>query len=44
MAEIMALCAVFRHQQQQRGQTCGLRVGRLGTLLLAIACWLLWQR
>ncbi len=23
---------------------CGFALGRLGTLLLAIACWLLWQR
>ncbi len=36
------MCGV-PHQQQQRGQLW-FALGRLGTLLLAIACWLLWQR
>ncbi len=31
------------HQQQQEGKLW-FALGRLGTLLLAIACWLLWQR
>ncbi len=43
MAEIMALCAVFLTSNNKRAN-CGFALGRLGTLLLAIACWLLWQR
>lgn len=43
MAEIMALCAVFLTSNSKRAN-CGFALGRLGTLLLAIACWLLWQR
>lgn len=42
MAEIMALCAVFL-TSNSKGKLW-FALGRLGTLLLAIACWLLWQR
>lgn len=43
MAEIMALCAVFLTNNSKEGKLW-FALGRLGTLLLAIACWLLWQR
>ncbi|MEZ3360353.1 formate hydrogenlyase subunit 3 [Escherichia coli] len=43
MAEIMALCAVFLTSNSKEGKLW-FTLGRLGTLLLAIACWLLWQR
>ncbi|POP46419.1 formate hydrogenlyase subunit 3 [Superficieibacter electus] len=43
MAEIMALCAAFLTGCAQSGKLWFV-LGRLGTLLLAIACWLLWQR
>ncbi|MCC7986429.1 proton-conducting transporter membrane subunit, partial [Escherichia coli] len=43
MAEIMALCAVFLTSNSKEGKLW-FALGRLGTLLLAIACWLLWQR
>ncbi|ELM9755038.1 formate hydrogenlyase subunit 3 [Salmonella enterica] len=43
MAEIMALCAVFLTGGSKEGKLW-FALGRLGTLLLAIACWLVWQR
>ena len=43
MAEIMALCAVFLTGCSKEGKLW-FALGRLGTLLLAIACWLVWQR
>ncbi len=43
MAEIMALCAVFLTSNSKEGKLW-FALGRLGTLLLAIACWLVWQR
>ncbi len=43
MAEIMALCAAFLTGCAQSGRLW-FALGRLGTLLLAIACWLVWQR
>lgn len=43
MAEIMALCAVFLTGGSKEGKLWFV-LGRLGTLLLAIACWLVWQR
>ena len=43
MAEVMALCAVFLTSNSKEGKLW-FALGRLGTLLLAIACWLLWQR
>lgn len=43
MAEIMALCAAFLTGCAQSGKLW-FALGRLGTLLLAIACWLTWLR
>lgn len=43
MAEIMALCAAFLTGCAQSGKLWFV-LGRLGTVLLAIACWLLLQR
>lgn len=43
MAEIMALCAAFLTGCAQSGKLW-FALGRLGTLLLAVACWLTWQR
>lgn len=43
MAEIMALCGVFLTGCTQSGKLW-FALGRLGTLLLALACWLTWQR
>ncbi|MGG7447591.1 formate hydrogenlyase subunit 3 [Kosakonia oryzendophytica] len=43
MAEIMALSAVFLTGCSESGKLW-FAMGRLGTVLLAIACWLLWQR
>ena len=43
MAEIMALCGVFLTGCAQSGKLW-FALGRTGTLLLAIACYLLWQR
>jgi len=43
MAEIMALCGVFLTGCTQSGKLWFV-LGRLGTLLLALACWLTWQR
>jgi formate hydrogenlyase subunit 3 len=42
MAEIMALCAAFLTGCAQSGKLWFV-LGRLGTLLLAIACWQAWQ-
>lgn len=43
MAEIMALCAVFLTGCSKEGKLW-FALGRIGTLLLAIACYLVWQR
>jgi len=43
MAEIMALCGVFLTGCMPSGKLWFV-LGRLGTLLLALACWLTWQR
>ncbi|MEG0956610.1 MAG: proton-conducting transporter membrane subunit, partial [Citrobacter sp.] len=43
MAEIMALCAVFLTGCSKEGKLW-FALGRVGTLLLAIACYLVWQR
>nr|WP_318383743.1 formate hydrogenlyase subunit 3 [uncultured Enterobacter sp.] len=43
MAEIMALCGAFLTGCQPSGKLW-FALGRLGTLLLALACYLLWQR
>ncbi|WP_313573015.1 formate hydrogenlyase subunit 3 [Pseudescherichia sp.] len=43
MAEIMALCGAFLTGCAQSGKLW-FTLGRVGTLLLAAACWLLWQR
>ncbi|HAT2781680.1 formate hydrogenlyase subunit 3 [Citrobacter koseri] len=43
MAEIMALCAVFLTGCSKEGKLW-FALGRIGTLLLAVACWLVWQR
>ncbi len=43
MAEIMALCAAFLTGCAQSGKLWFV-LGRLGTVLLAIACWLTWHR
>ena len=43
MAEIMALCAVFLTGCSKEGKLW-FALGRLGTLLLALACYLVWQR
>ncbi len=43
MAEIMALSAVFLTGCSESGKLW-FAMGRVGTALLAIACWLLWQR
>lgn len=43
MSEIMALSAVFLTGGSESGKLW-FAMGRLGTGLLAIACWLLWQR
>lgn len=43
MAEIMALCAAFLTGCTQSGKLWFV-LGRLGTILLVIACWLAWQR
>lgn len=43
MAEIMALCGVFLTGCMQSGKLW-FALGRLGTLLLVLACWLTWQR
>jgi len=43
MAEIMALCGVFLTGCNASGKLW-FALGRLGTLLLALACWLVWQR
>lgn len=43
MAEVMALCAVFLTSNSKEGKLW-FALRRLGTLLLVIACWLLWQR
>ncbi|HAZ77755.1 MAG TPA: formate hydrogenlyase subunit 3, partial [Enterobacteriaceae bacterium] len=43
MAEIMALCGAFLTGCAQSGKLWFTQ-GRVGTLLLAAACWLLWQR
>lgn len=43
MAEIMALCGAFLTGCASSGKMW-FALGRLGTLLLAVACWLVWQR
>ncbi len=43
MAEIMALCGVFLTGCSASGKLW-FALGRLGTLLLALTCWLVWQR
>lgn len=43
MAEIMALCGAFLTGCAQSGKLW-FALGRFGTALLAIACWLTWQR
>ena len=43
MAEIMALCGVFLTGCSASGKVW-FALGRLGTLLLALACWRVWQR
>lgn len=43
MAEIMALCGVFLTGCSASGKLW-FALGRLGTLLLALACWRVWQR
>lgn len=43
MAEIMALCAVFLTGCSKEGKLW-FALGRIGTLLLAVACYLVWQR
>jgi len=43
MAEIMALCGVFLTGCSPSGKLW-FALGRFGTLLLALACWLVWQR
>ncbi|NIF37656.1 formate hydrogenlyase subunit 3 [Enterobacter sp. Tr-810] len=43
MAEIMALCGVFLTGCSGSGKLW-FALGRLGTLLLALTCWLVWQR
>ncbi|WP_297115544.1 formate hydrogenlyase subunit 3 [uncultured Enterobacter sp.] len=43
MAEIMALCGVFLTGCSASGKLW-FALGRLGTMLLALACWLVWQR
>lgn len=43
MAEIMALCGVFLTGCSASGKLW-FALGRLGTLLLALASWLVWQR
>ncbi|WP_259565205.1 formate hydrogenlyase subunit 3 [Enterobacter sichuanensis] len=43
MAEIMALCGVFLTGSSTSGKLW-FALGRLGTLLLALACWRVWQR
>ncbi|MEX0576208.1 proton-conducting transporter membrane subunit, partial [Enterobacter cloacae subsp. cloacae] len=43
MAEIMALCGVFLTGCSASSKLW-FALGRLGTLLLALACWLVWQR
>lgn len=43
MIEIMALCAVFLTGCGESGKLW-FAMGRVGTLLLVIACWLAWQR
>lgn len=43
MAEIMALCGAFLTGCAQSGKLW-FTLGRIGTLLLAAACWLVWQR
>lgn len=43
MAEIMTLCGVFLTGCSASGKLW-FALGRLGTLLLALACWLVWQR
>ncbi|WP_312269458.1 formate hydrogenlyase subunit 3 [Pseudescherichia sp.] len=43
MAEIMALCGAFLTGCAQSGKLW-FTLGRIGTLLLGAACWLLWQR
>lgn len=43
MAEIMALCGVFLTGCSASGKLW-FALGRLGTLLLALNCWLVWQR
>ncbi len=43
MAEIMALAAVFLTGDSAGGKLW-FALGRLGTLLLALACWLLWRQ
>lgn len=43
MFVVMALCAVFLTSNSKEGKLW-FALGRLGTLLLVIACWLLWQR
>jgi len=43
MAEMMALCGVFLTGCSASGKLW-FALGRLGTLLLALACWLVWQR
>ncbi|WP_407439261.1 formate hydrogenlyase subunit 3 [Lelliottia sp.] len=43
MSEIMALCGVFLTGCTQSGKLW-FALGRLGTLLLALACGLMWQR
>lgn len=43
MAEIMALCGVFLTGCSTSGKLW-FALGRLGTLLLTLACWLVWHR
>ncbi|HDR2755199.1 TPA: formate hydrogenlyase subunit 3 [Enterobacter asburiae] len=43
MAEIMTLCGVFLTGCSASGKLW-FALGRLGTLLLALTCWLVWQR
>ena len=43
MAEIMALCGVFLTGCSTSGKLW-FALGRLGTLLLALTCWLVWSR
>ncbi|GDX07027.1 formate hydrogenlyase subunit 3 [Buttiauxella sp. A111] len=43
LAEIVALCGYFLTGCQKSGQLW-FALGRLGTVLLAVACWMLWKQ